>query len=118
MFEEKVPSQTYRVVWDDHEGQRQEQCFANPRDAYLEAAGLLENGGHVEVVPPGTGVRFELDPDLLASAVEIMRDAQAYYEADACALARLDSPEARELAQERLKSAKLAETLLYFFGTQ
>ena len=62
--------------------------------------------------------KFEIAPDLLVSAVEIMRDAQAYYEADACALARLDTPEAREVAQSRLTSAKTAETLLYLFGTQ
>lgn len=62
--------------------------------------------------------KFEIDPDLLVSAVEIMRDAQAYYIADACALARLDTPEAMELARERLQSAETAETLLYFFGTR
>lgn len=62
--------------------------------------------------------KFEIDPDLLVSAVEIMRYAQTHYEADACALARLDTPEARELAQARLNSAKTAETLLYFFGTR
>lgn len=63
-------------------------------------------------------MKFEIDPDLLVSAVAILRDAQAHYEADACALARLDTPEARELAQERLQMAKTAETLMYLFGTQ
>ena len=63
-------------------------------------------------------VKFEMDPELLTSAVEVMRDAQAYYEADASSLARLDTPEARELAQERLRSARTAETLLYFFGSR
>ena len=61
---------------------------------------------------------FEIDPDLLVSAVEILQDAMPHYEADAAAPARLDSPEARELAQERLEFAKTAETLLYFFGTR
>nr|WP_325242769.1 hypothetical protein [uncultured Oscillibacter sp.] len=62
--------------------------------------------------------KFEMDPDLLVSAVAIMRDTQARYEADAAALVRLDTPEARELAQERLQSAKTAETLYYFFGSR
>lgn len=63
-------------------------------------------------------VKFEIDPDLLDSAIEVMRDAVSHYEADAAAPARLDTPEARELAQERLASAKTAETLLFFFGNQ
>lgn len=62
--------------------------------------------------------KFEIDPDLLVSAVEIMRDAQAYYIADACALSRIGGESAMELARERLRSAKTAETLLYFFGTR
>lgn len=62
-------------------------------------------------------VKFEIEQELLDSAIEVMRDAMNHYEADACALARLDTPEARELAQERLASAKTAEALLYFFGT-
>lgn len=63
-------------------------------------------------------MEFEIDPELLTSAQDVLRDAQAYYEADACALARLGTLEARELAQERLKTAKLAETLFYFFGSR
>lgn len=47
-----------------------------------------------------------------------MRDAQTHYEADACALARLDTREARELAQERLQMAEKAEALLYVFAQQ
>lgn len=62
--------------------------------------------------------KFEIDPDLLVSAVEIMRDAQAYYIADACALSRIGGESTTELARERLQSAKTAETLLYFFGTR
>ena len=62
--------------------------------------------------------KFEMAPDLLVSAVEIMRDAQAYYIADACALSRIEGEEARKLALERLNAAKTAETLLYFFGSQ
>lgn len=62
--------------------------------------------------------KIEIDPDLLVSAVEIMRFAEDRCAGDAAALARLDTPEARELAQERLQMAKTAETLLYFFGTR
>lgn len=61
---------------------------------------------------------IEIDSTLLDDAVEVMRDAMSYYEADACALAHLDAPEARELARERLASAKKAEALLFYFGTQ
>lgn len=61
---------------------------------------------------------IEIDPGLLDSAVVILRDAQIYYEADACALLRLDSPEARDLAQARLQMAKKADELLFFFAKQ
>lgn len=63
-------------------------------------------------------LKFEMEQNLLTSAIEVMRDAMNHYEADAAALARLDTPEALELAQERLASAKTAETLLFFFGTR
>lgn len=62
--------------------------------------------------------KFEIDPDLLVSAVEILRDVQSYYEADACALSRIGGTEAHELALERLSRARTAEKLLYFFGTR
>jgi len=60
--------------------------------------------------------KFEMDPTLLDDAVELMRDEGDHCRADACALARLDSPEARELAQERLTMAKKADVLLGFFA--
>lgn len=62
--------------------------------------------------------KFEIDPTLLDSAVEIMKDAQAYYIADACALSNLGGPEAKELAQKRLQAAKTAQALLDVFAQQ
>ncbi len=53
--------------------------------------------------------KFEMDPALLDGAVELLRDEWARCRADACALASLDTPEARELAQERLEMAKRAD---------
>jgi len=60
--------------------------------------------------------KFEIDPTLLDTAVELMRDEAGRCRADACALVRLDTPEARELAQERLEMAKEADKLLDFFA--
>lgn len=62
--------------------------------------------------------KFEIDPALLDDAVEVLRFAVDRCEADAAALARLDVPEARELAQERLRMAKKADALLFFFAGQ
>lgn len=62
--------------------------------------------------------KFEIDPTLLDDAVEVMRFAVDRCETDAAALARLDAPEARELAQERLQMAKKADALLFFFAKQ
>lgn len=62
--------------------------------------------------------KLEINPALLDSAVEIMKDAQAYYIADACALSRLGGPEVKELALERLQSAKTAQALLEVFAQQ
>ena len=50
--------------------------------------------------------------------MELMRFAVDKCEDDAAALARLDIPGARELAQERLKMAKKADDLLFFFARQ
>ena len=61
---------------------------------------------------------IEIDPSLLDDAIEVMRFAVDRCEADAAALARLDTPEARELAQERLQMAKKADGLLFFFAKQ
>lgn len=62
--------------------------------------------------------KFEIDPTLLDDAVEVMRFAVDRCETDAAALAHLDVPEARELAQERLEMVKKADALLFFFAKQ
>lgn len=62
--------------------------------------------------------KFEIDPTLLDSTVEIMKDAQSYYIADACALSNLGGPKAKELALERLQAAKTAQALLDVFAQQ
>lgn len=62
--------------------------------------------------------KFEIDHDLLDDAMEVMRFAVDRCESDAAALALLDIPEARELAQERLQMAKKADALLYAFAQQ
>lgn len=62
--------------------------------------------------------KFEIDPSLLDATVEVMRFAVDRCEAAAAALARLDTPEAREVAQERLQMAKTADELLLFFAEQ
>ena len=62
--------------------------------------------------------KFEIDPTLLDDAVEVLCFAADRCEADAAALAQLDSPKARELAQERLQMAKKADELLFFFAKQ
>lgn len=61
-------------------------------------------------------MKIELSEEVLSATVEAMRDLWAYYEADACALARLDSQQARELAQERLESARVASGLFSFYA--
>lgn len=62
-------------------------------------------------------MHVEIDPSMVDDAVEAMRALKDYCEADACALARLDSQEARELAQARLQAAATADRLLYFFAS-
>lgn len=59
---------------------------------------------------------IEIDIDMLSATVEATRDLRAYYEADAAALARLDSQEAKELAQERLGQAQVAAGLFSFYA--
>lgn len=60
--------------------------------------------------------KFEIDSALLDDAVEVMRFTVDQCEADAAALARLDIPEARDLAGARLQMAKKADGLLFFFA--
>lgn len=61
-----------------------------------------------------SGLTIKIPPDLLSAAIEAMRDLQARYEADAAALASLGEA-GRELAGERLESAKVALGLFNFF---
>ena len=60
-------------------------------------------------------VMHPIPQDILTATIEAMRDLESYYESDACALARLDSEQARELAQERLESAGVASGLFTFY---
>ena len=58
---------------------------------------------------------FPIPQDGLTATIEALRDLEGYYESDACALARLDSKQAKELAQERLESAGVASGLFTFY---
>ena len=61
-------------------------------------------------------VKFAIPQDVLTATIEAMRNLMLFLETEAAALARLDSDEARELAQERLEDAKVAEGLYCFYG--
>lgn len=63
-----------------------------------------------------TEVKYPIPQEILSATIEAMRDLKAYYEGDACAVARVDSEQARELAQERLESAEVATGLYDFYG--
>ena len=52
-------------------------------------------------------VRYSIPTDILTATIEAMRDLKAYYENDACALARINGKQASELAQARLESAEV-----------
>jgi len=61
-------------------------------------------------------VRYPIPAETLTATIEAMRDLKARYEADACALARMDSPQAQALAQERVEDAETATRLYDFYG--
>ena len=63
-------------------------------------------------------IQFELENEQLQSAIELLRDTQVRCETDACALCRLDAPEAQTLARRRLEEAELADTLLFLLAQQ
>lgn len=63
------------------------------------------------------GIKCSIPQEILSATVEAMRDLKAYYEGDACAVTRVDSQQARELAQERLESAAVATGLYDFYGS-
>lgn len=58
---------------------------------------------------------IQIDPEILNATIEAARELQERYEAEAAALARLDTQEARELAQERLKAANVAKGLFDYY---
>ena len=61
--------------------------------------------------------RYPIPADILTATIEAMRNLKARYEADACALAWLDGPQARELAQVRVEEAAVAAGLYDFYGS-
>ena len=61
--------------------------------------------------------KYPIPADILTATIEAMRDLKARYEADACALARLSGPQARELAQERVEEAAATAGLYDFYGS-
>ena len=63
-------------------------------------------------------MRIDINPEVLQATIEAMHDLQARYEAEAVALAQLDSRVAKELAQERLESANVARGLSDFYAGQ
>lgn len=58
---------------------------------------------------------IDIGPATLTNTIEALQNLKAYYEADACALARIDDPKARELAKARLVSADTAAALMDFY---
>ena len=60
-------------------------------------------------------VMYPIPQEILTATIEAMRDLESYYESDACALARLNSKQAKELARERLESAGVARGLFTFY---
>lgn len=60
--------------------------------------------------------KFAIPVDILSATVEAMRTLMLLMEMEAAALARLDSEEAKALAQERLEDAKVAEGLYCFYA--
>lgn len=62
-------------------------------------------------------IRCPIPPDILTATIEAMRDLKARYEADASALARIDSLQASKLAQERIEEAAVATALYDYYGS-
>lgn len=59
--------------------------------------------------------QYAIPVEILTATIEAMRDLQARYEADACALAKLEGAQAGDLAQERLEDAEVATGLYNFY---
>lgn len=60
-------------------------------------------------------VKYSIPSDILTSTIEAMRDYSRLLEAEAAALARLESPDAEKHAQERLEDAEVARKLFEFY---
>lgn len=60
-------------------------------------------------------VKYSIPADILIDTVEAMRDYSRLLEAESAALAKLKSPEAEKLAQERLEDAEAARKLFEFY---
>lgn len=60
-------------------------------------------------------VKYSIPSELLTATIEAMRDYSRLLEAEAAALARLESPEAAKLARERLRDAEVAKKLFEFY---
>lgn len=62
-------------------------------------------------------LRFPIPQDILTATIEAMRDLEYRYQAEAAALALLagECPAAKELAEERAESAKVASGLYGFY---
>jgi len=71
------------------------------------------NSGSEKDGPPV--LTIQIDSEILNATVEAARELKERYEAEAAALARLDTPEAKELAQERLNAANVAKGLFNYY---
>lgn len=60
-------------------------------------------------------VKYSIPADILTATIETMRDYSRLLEAEAAALAKLKSPEAEKLTQERLDDAEVAKKLFEFY---
>jgi hypothetical protein len=63
-------------------------------------------------------MNIEIDPTTLTATIEALRDLKAYYEADAAALARVNSSPANRLAEVRIEQADTVSELLDFYLDQ
>lgn len=60
-------------------------------------------------------VKYPIPANILTATIEAMRNFYTRLEVEAAALAGLKSPEAEQLAQERLEDAEVAEKLFNFY---
>lgn len=60
-------------------------------------------------------VKYPIPDELLTATIEALRVLYTRLEVEAAALAGLKSPEAEQLAQERLEDAEVAEKLFNYY---